>query len=144
MEQCFMEDFKMDDEIFKISKDKERAKDLFDMAKERLELLKLIPKDKAYKIIEEYYEIIKELLTATMYIDGYKTLSHIKLIEYFSTNYKELDENQIKLINTLRKFRIGIVYYGRKISQEFLINNKAEIKKIISILMKLVREKSSK
>jgi len=114
------------------------------MAKERLELLKLIPKDKAYKIIEEYYEIIKELLTATMYIDGYKTLSHIKLIEYFSTNYKELDENQIKLINTLRKFRIGIVYYGRKISQEFLINNKAEIKKIISILMKLVREKSSK
>jgi len=134
----------MDDEIFKISKDKERAKDLFDMAKERLELLKLIPKDKAYKIIEEYYEIIKELLTATMYIDGYKTLSHIKLIEYFSTNYKELDENQIKLINTLRKFRIGIVYYGRKISQEFLINNKAEIKKIISILMKLVREKSSK
>ena len=131
------------DEIFGISKDKERAKDLFEMAKERLELLKLIPKDKAYKIIEEYYEIIKELLTAIMYVDGYKTLSHIKLIEYFSSNYKELDENQIKLINTLRKFRIGIVYYGRKISREFLINNKDEIKEIISILMKLVREKLS-
>jgi len=134
----------MDEEIFRISKDKERAKDLFEMAKERLELLKLIPKDKAYKIIEEYYEIIKELLTAIMYINGYKTLSHIKLIEYFSSNYKELDENQIKLIDTLRKFRIGIVYYGRKISQEFLINNEDEIKKIISILMKFVREKLSK
>ncbi len=131
------------DEIFKISKDKERAEDLFEMAKERLELLKLIPKDKAYKIIEEYYEIIKELLTAIMYIDGCKTLSHIKLIEYFSSNYKELDENQIKLIDSLRKFRIGIVYYGRKISQEFLINNEDEIKNIISILMKLVRGKLS-
>jgi len=138
-----MEVFKMDDEIFRISKDKERAKDLFEMAKERLELLKLIPKDKAYKIIEEYYEVIKELLTAVMYIDGYKTLSHIKLIEYFSSNYKELDENQIKLIDTLRKFRIGIVYYGRKISQEFLINNEDEIKSIISILMKIIRRKLS-
>lgn len=131
----------MEDEIFKISKDKERAKDLLEMAKERLEMLKLIPKDKAYKIIEEYYEIIKELLTAIMYIDGYKTLSHVKLIEYFSTNYKELDETQIKLIDTLRKFRIGIVYYGRKISKDFLINNEEEIKKIISVLIKLVKNK---
>ena len=131
----------MDEEIFKISKDKERAQDLFEMAKERLELLKLIPKDKAYKIIEEYYEIIKELLTAVMYLDGYKTLSHVKLIEYFSSRYKVLDEKQNKLIDTLRKFRIGIVYYGRKISKEFLINNEDEIKEIISILRKFVEEK---
>lgn len=129
------------DEIFKISKDKERANDLFEMANERMELIKLIPRDKVYKIIEEYYEIIKELLTALMYLDGYKTLSHIKLIEYFSSNYGELDENQVKLVDTLRKFRIGIMYYGRKISQEFLLNNEDEIKKIISILSKIVQEK---
>ena len=130
-----------DEEIFRISKDKERAKDLFIMAKERLELLELIPKDKAYKIIEEYYEIIKELLTAIMYLDGYKTLSHIKLIEYFSSNYKELNEKELKLIDTLRKFRIGIVYYGRKISQDFLINNENEIKKIVKTLLKIVEGK---
>jgi hypothetical protein len=34
----------MDEEIFRISKDKERAKALFEMANERLELLKLLPK----------------------------------------------------------------------------------------------------
>jgi hypothetical protein len=130
-----------DEEIFRISKDKERAKDLFIMAKERLELLELIPKDKAYKIIEEYYEIIKELLTAIMYLDGYKTLSHIKLIEYFSSNYEELDEKELKLVDTLRKFRIGIVYYGRKISQDFLINNEDEIKKIVKTLLKIVEGK---
>ncbi len=104
----------MNDEIFKISKDKERE-----------ELLKIIPTDKAYTIIEEYYEIIKELLTALMYIDGYKTLSHVKLID------------------TLRKFRIGIVYYGKRISNEFLVNNDKEIKQIITHLIKLVKEKLS-
>ena len=130
-----------DEEIFKISKDKERAEDLFEMAKERLKILELIPKDKTYKIIEEYYEIIKELLTAIMYLDGYKTLSHIKLIEHFSSNYKELDEGEIKLIDTLRKFRIGIVYYGRKISKDFLVNRGGEIKKIVKTLLKVVENK---
>ncbi|MBL7148229.1 MAG: hypothetical protein ISS82_05370 [Nanoarchaeota archaeon] len=104
----------MAEEIFKITKDKERAKALFDMAKERLEIINILPKDKPYKIIEEYYEIIKELLTALMYVDGYKTLSHLKLIEYFSKHYEDLDNSQIKIIDTLRKFRNEIVYYGKK------------------------------
>ena len=133
----------MDDEIFRISRDKERARALHDMAKDRLKLLSLIPKDRAYRIIEEYYEIIKELLTAVMYADGYKTLSHIKLIEYFSSHYGELDEREIKLIDTLRKFRIGIVYYGKKISQDFLINNEYDIKKIIRILLEIAGNKTN-
>ena len=131
----------MDEEIFKISKDNVRAKDLYEMAGDRLELLRLIPKDKTYKIIEEHYEIIKELLTAIMYLDGYKTLSHVKLIEYFSSNYKKVDERQTRLMDILRKFRNGIVYYGQKISQDFLVNNEDEIKEIIRILFKIVDEK---
>jgi hypothetical protein len=141
MELFYMGVFKMDDEIFKISKEKDRAEDLFDMAKDRLELLNLIPKDRYYKIIEEYYEIIKELLTAVMYLDGYKTLSHVKLIEYFSLNYKELKIEEIKLVDNLRKFRISIVYYGRKMSKEFLLNYEEDIKKTIKILIKLVEDK---
>jgi len=129
------------EDIFKITKEKERAKDLFDMANERLDILKILPKDKPFKIIEEYYEIIKELLTAIIYLDGYKTLSHIKLIEYFSSNYKDLNETQLKLVDTLRKFRIGIMYYGRKINKDFLINNEFEIKQIIKLLTKLVKNK---
>jgi hypothetical protein len=132
----------MDEEIFRIRKNRERARDLFRMAKERLELLELIPRDKTYKIVEEYYEIIKELLTAIMYLDGYKTLSHIKLIEYFSSSkYRQLDIKKIRLIDALRKFRISIVYYGRRISQDFLLNNEEEIKKIIKLLFKIVEKK---
>ena len=72
----------MEEEIFKISKDISRAKDLFQISKERLEIIEILPKDKTYKIIEEYYEIILELMTSIMYLDGYKTLSHIKVLEY--------------------------------------------------------------
>jgi hypothetical protein len=131
----------MDEEIFKIRKDKERAKDLLKMARERLELLKLIPRDKAYKIVEEYYEIIKELLTAIMYLDGYKTLSHMKLIEYFSSKYRQLNTKEIRLVDTLRKFRISIVYYGKRISQDFLLNNEDTIKKIIKVLLRVTERK---
>lgn len=129
------------EEIFRISKDKERARDLFEMSKERQDMIKLIPKDKTYKIIEEYYEIIKELLTAIMYLDGYKTLSHIKLIEYFSSNYNDLEAKETNLVDTLRRFRISIVYYGKKISTEFLTNNEQNIKEIIRTLTKLVKNK---
>ncbi|GIU68251.1 MAG: hypothetical protein KatS3mg001_101 [Candidatus Pacearchaeota archaeon] len=127
-------------EIFKISKDKERAKDLFKMAKDRLEIIKILPRDKPYKFIEEYYEIIKELLTAVMYSDGYKTLSHVKLLDYFVENY-EIDDSYAKLIDNLRKFRNDIVYYGKKITEDFLVNNENDIKKIIDMLIKFVEKK---
>lgn len=129
------------DEVFKISSDKARARDLLIMSKERLDIIKIIPEEKTYKIIEEYYEIIKELLTAIMYADGYKTLSNVALIEYFSANYKDLENNDIKLIDDMRKYRNSTVYYGKKISREFLVNNKNDIKRVINILSKIVEKK---
>ena len=74
---------KYDSEIFKISKDEERAKDLLDMAKERMEFaIKYVPKDMSYRLLQEYYEVAVQLMTSIMYADGYKTLSHINLIQY--------------------------------------------------------------
>ena len=134
----------MEDEIFKISKDYDRAKDLLDISKERLDIIKILPKDKPYKILEEYYEILLGLLTSIMYIDRYKTLSHISVIEYASKNYKQLSENQINVINTIRKLRHGVLYYGKKVKEEYLINNEKEIKNIIKILNNMVEEKIKK
>lgn len=132
----------MDEKIFSITKDRDRARDLFEIAKERLkEIIPSLPKNKPYKLIEEYYEVIKEMLTAIMYIDGYKTLSHKKLIEYFSNKYSLLDEPQVKLIDNLRRLRNDVVYYGKKISESFLINYKEDILKIINRLIKVTEEK---
>ena len=126
------------EEIFRISKDVDRAKDLYQISGERIDIIKVLPRDKPYKILEEYYEIILGLITAVMYLDGCKTLSHISAIDYISRNYNILSSNQISIINIMRKLRHGIVYYGKKVKEEYLINNEKEIKGIIKILNKLV------
>ena len=129
-------------EIFKISKDTIRTKDLLDTAKDRLnEIIPLFPKEKSYKIIEEYYEIIIQLITSIMYSDGYKTLSHTGLIQYLSEKYKEFNNRDINTIDTLRKLRHGIVYYGRQAKEEFLINYEDSIRNIIHLLIKVAENK---
>src|SRR3989344_4466486 len=113
-------------DIFKISNNIPRADSLIEMAKET----------KPYKIIEEYYEIIKEIITSIMYRDGHKTLSHTALIIYLEINYKEINYKEINkkeifIINELRKLRNNILYYGQRVSKEYLINHESEIRKII-------------
>lgn len=132
----------MDEEIFRIKKDFERAKNLVDYAKDRLDLIKRYYEEKRrYKVVEEAYESIKESLTAIMFIDGYKTLSHVKLIEYFNKNYNVLSDSEKRLLESLRKLRHGIVYYGESVTEDFLNNNYKEILLIIKKLIKFVDEK---
>src|SRR3989344_9503118 len=126
----------MDEEIFRVSKNENRASSLVEMAKERYSDLK--DEDKPYKIVEEYYEIIKELITALMYLNGYKTLSHKTLVSYLEKNYKDFDKSEIILIDELRKLRNNIVYYGQKVEKEFITNNKKELDKIIEKLFKIL------
>jgi len=127
----------MDDEIFKIAKNSIRAESLVKMAKERFEDIKR--ESKTYKIVEEYYEIIKELITAMMYSHGYKTLSHRMLVIYLQKNHKEFNNSEIMLVDELRKLRNNIVYYGQKIEKEFLINNEKDIINIIRKLFKTTK-----
>ena len=121
-------------DIIKISPDNKRAKALKEMAKERYSTINDFKMP--YRIIEEYYEIIKELLTAFMYKDGQKTLSHKSLIDFARKNIKFLSTTEIELIDNLRVKRNNIVYYGEKISTEFLKYREQIIKKIIDLLIK--------
>ena len=91
----------MEDEIFRISRNPIRAKALKELALDRLDDIK--NEKKSYKIIGEYYEIIKELITALMYSNGLKTLSHKALIYYLEKNYKEFTKQEIILADDLRK-----------------------------------------
>ena len=127
--------------IFKISKDFERAKDLLVMAVERKEvIIKSIPKSVPYKLLEEYYEIAVQLITSIMYSEGYKTLGHIELID-FLRRFSELTEEDIRVLDNLRKFRHGTVYYGKKESGNYLINYEDKINAIINKLLKLAKER---
>ena len=127
--------------IFKISSDKIRAKDLFEMSQERLNVvIAVIPKSLGYKILEEYYEVAVQLITAIMYTDGYKTLSHISLIQYLK-KYDEFERVDLELLDNMRKFRHRTVYYGRKESGNFLINHELEIKHIVKKLASVAKGK---
>jgi len=130
----------MSEDIFRISKNQVRAKSLLVMAKERLEDIKR--ETKTYKIIEEYYEIIKEVNTSLMYLDGFKTLSHKLLIEYLFKNYgKFFNGEEFGLMDELRVLRNNILYYGQKVEPIFLKNKEQKIKIIIKKLITLCGNK---
>jgi len=121
-------------EIFKITKDERRAKALTDLARNRY--LTINELKEPYRIIEEYYEIIKELITAFMYNSGFKTLSHKALVEFAKENIKTLTSAEISLIDELRIKRNNIVYYGETVNNEFLKARKSVIDWIIEKLLK--------
>ncbi len=125
----------MNEEIFSVRKNPARAKSLIDMARERL--TDINKEQKPYRIVEDYYEIIKELITALMYLDGFKTLSHKMLVLYLKENYNQFSRHEIIIIDELRKMRNNIVYYGQKIGKEFLINNEKMIESIINKLFRI-------
>src|SRR3989344_2874575 len=130
----------MDEEIFRITKNLIRAKSLKEMALERLDDIK--HEKKPYKIVEQYYEIIKELITSLMYSDGLKTLSHKSLIYYIESSFKEFNKQDIILADYLRRLRNDIVYYGKKVSENFLINNETRIKIIIKKLVDIAKKRN--
>ena len=120
-------------DIFKITPDEKRAEALIEMAKDRYKNMNF---KEPYRIIEEYYEIIKELITAFMYKQGWKTLSHKALVEFALENIKTLSQGEINLIDELRIKRNNIMYYGEKVSSEFLSSREKTIKKMMEKLFK--------
>ena len=127
----------VDTNEIKKTPDKLRAKDLIEMAKERLKIIiPATPKETMYKFLEEYYETAVQLITALMYSEGLKTLNHIGLIQYLK-KYNEFSKQEIFILDQMRKFRHGTIYYGRKESGDFFINNEEAIKRIINKLLKI-------
>ena len=129
------------DAVRKVSKDKEMAKSIVKMVGIRRDALKLL-EDKADFTsisVENYYEIIKELITGLMAVEGYKTLSHEALVVYLSYKHKEFSLAEIVLIDEFRKLRNEIVYRGFFVEPAFLNRNKAKIDDIIEKLLRLVK-----
>ena len=130
----------MEEEIFRVSKNKIRAKVIRDMEKERLDDLK--SEKKTYKIVEQYFEVMKGLITALMYLDGFKTLSHKALISYMEQNYSSFfDKEEFILMDELRKLRNDSSYYGKKVSDAFLESKEEKIKAIINKLFSIADKK---
>jgi len=92
-------------------------------------------------VLIDYYEVINELMTALLLCDGFKTLSHKDLIEHIKSNYSEITQYEIGLIDKLRVLRNRVVYEGFKIHHDYLDKNKLTYIQIIKKLKSLVKKR---
>jgi len=133
------------DKVSKIRPDNEKAKALLKMTElhERRAQLTPLP-DMATLLVEEYYEIVKELITAIMSCDGWKTTSHELLVGYLAKSYPEFSSAEVALIDQLRQMRNDIDYRGVMINPEYIDRNKAAILDVITKLKDVTNKRISK
>jgi hypothetical protein len=128
-------------DIIKITPDREKAKSILKMTSLLKERIKAQDKKKvAALIIADYYEIVKEMITSVLLLDGKKTLSHKDLIEYIKT-YKEFNSGEIAVMDNLRILRNRIAYEGFFIDPSYLDRNEASFELLIAKLEKVIKKK---
>jgi len=125
--------------IRKVEIDKERINSIVNKAMQRLERARNteINEENVSFVVEDYYEVIKELLVAYLLKNGLKSKNHQCLIAYFykhNPNY----EKEAFLISQMSFFRNRLDYYGEDIPMNFYKKNKEEFEKIIKIILKLI------
>jgi len=123
-----------------VSRDEKRVESIISRALERLnifEQIKVNEKSVSF-VVENYYEVIKELLVAYLLRDGLKSNNHQCLISYFYKKNPEY-EKQVLLMSQMSFFRNRLNYYGESIPKGFYDNNKEEFKKIIKLILKILK-----
>ncbi len=132
----------MDEDLIKITPDRERVKGILKMVALR-EKRAIANKSEEFAtlLLEDYYEIIKELSTALLNLDGYKTLSHKTLFEHLKNSYPALTLSEAELIDELRKTRNKVVYEGFFVKPLYINRNLPYINRIISKLKAQLNKK---
>lgn len=119
--------------------DAERITSLREKAKMRLKRAKNTPttEETVSFIIEDYYEVIKELLVAYMLKNGLKSSNHQCLISYFQHQHPNY-EREALLISQMSYFRNRLDYYGESVPLSFYKQYKEEFLRVIALLEKLL------
>lgn len=128
------------DFIKKIEVDSERVDSIKKMALKRFEKLKKsnFLEEEISFLVEDYYEVIKELLVAYLLKNGMRSKNHQCLIAYLYKMHPDL-ENEVNLISQMSFFRNRLGYYGESVPREFYEDKKEEFDKIIGVLLNLLK-----
>ena len=129
-----------EDFIKEVDVDNDKIESLIETANRRLKFLSKnkVNKENVSFIIEGYYEVIKELLTAFLLSKGLRSKNHQCLISYFYNHCHEY-EAEAYIISQMNYLRNRLEYYGELISIEFYEKNKYEFKHIIKLLNDLIK-----
>ena len=127
------------DHIKKVKTDSEKINSIIKMCDIRLKIIEQIKIDQETSsvIASDYYEIIKELLTALLLKNGLKSDNHECLISFFKQNFPEY-EYETKIIHQLKDVRNRVSYDGVFVKKEYIETNKLEFQHIIGLLKKLL------
>src|SRR3989338_9439405 len=114
--------------------DEERSSQMLQMADIRLEFWDKKVDDKFIALkVEAYYDIIKELIFAHLYKNGYNCTNHLCLIAYLKEKIQDFDF-EIQKIDELRKVRNEINYRGLTVKKDYLDRNELKFNNIIKKL----------
>jgi len=128
----------------RIQPDRKKASSLKDMARVTFERLKEIDREKyPSNTLKDYYDILKALMEAIMYLDGIKIKgdgAHYETIEYICKEY-DLNESRRILLQDIREYRNRISYEGFNVKSDYIKQNTRKIEKMINILLRLINRK---
>ena len=131
--------------IIKTTPDREKAESILKMVNTTLEMIKSLDSHKfPSHVTKEYYDVIRELLSILLLLDGKKTVgegAHKELIEYFTNKDLGLSEEDMTLIDKLRTIRNRISYDGFFVNPDYLERNKKTFLYIINKLQTKVGSK---
>lgn len=135
----------MEEGILRTAPDREKAKSILKMVETTLEMIDAIDHGRfTSNVVKEYYEVIRELITVILLLDGYKTHgegAHKKLIEYMEKNYGEFKGHEISLIDDLRVIRNKIAYNGFFVTDDYLDRRRQDILMLIDKLRIIIHKK---
>ncbi len=122
--------------------DKSMASELLKLAEHRASFWESVrDKDKQFPslFLEGHYEIIKELCTAILALEGWKALNHECLFAYLKQKKAKLDLDFDYLLE-LKDIRNSIDYRGVIVSSELWKKNEMKIKLMIKALNEYLRK----
>jgi len=133
----------MEEGLIKVTPNKEKAHSILKMVDTTIEMINFLDITKfSSNVTKEYYDVIRELISVVLLLDGYKTHgegAHKKLIDYLQSNYKEINEYEISLIDDLRITRNKIAYDGFFVDKDYIERKKEDIEKIIKKLKNIIK-----
>ncbi len=131
--------------IIKTTPNREKAESILKMVNTTLEMIKSLDSKKfPSHVTKEYYDVIRELLSILLLLEGYKTVgegAHKELIEYFTNQKLGLSEADTTLIDKLRIIRNRIAYDGFFVNFDYLERNQKTFLNIINKLKTMVGSK---
>jgi uncharacterized protein (UPF0332 family) len=128
--------------IRRVDIDEDKINSILKMCKVRIRVLKQIKLDEetASVIADDYYEVIKELLTALLLLNSLKSSNHECLISFFKKIYPD-NEYETKVMYELKRIRNKINYEGFFVEKSYVERSKLEFGHIIRFLKKEIKEK---